>query len=115
MIAAIQPENETILDIINLKTYFFLEGGTVRAVDGVDLSLRGRQTLGVVGESGCGKSITAMSVMRLIPFLPARSSMDRSTYTPRRARGLTSPTSMLRAPRCAASAGRRSRWSFRNR
>lgn len=72
MTAVIHPGNETILDIINLKTYFFLEGGTVRAVDGVDLSLRGRQTLGVVGESGCGKSIMAMSIMRLVPSPPGK-------------------------------------------
>ncbi len=72
MTVATYPDNETILDIVNLKTYFFLEGGTVRAVDGVDLSLRRRQTLGVVGESGCGKSITAMSIMRLIPSPPGK-------------------------------------------
>jgi oligopeptide transport system ATP-binding protein len=72
MTVATYPDQETILEIVNLKTYFFLEGGTVRAVDGVDLSLQRRQTLGVVGESGCGKSITAMSVMRLIPSPPGK-------------------------------------------
>lgn len=72
MTLPISPDNETILEIVNLKTYFFLEGGVVRAVDGVDLSLRRKQTLGVVGESGCGKSITAMSVMRLIQSPPGK-------------------------------------------
>lgn len=72
MTLAISPDNETILEIVNLKTYFFLEGGTVRAVDGVDLSLQRKRTLGVVGESGCGKSITAMSVMRLIQSPPGK-------------------------------------------
>jgi len=72
MTLPISPDNETILEIVNLKTYFFLEGGTVRAVDGVDLSLQRKRTLGVVGESGCGKSITAMSVMRLIPSPPGK-------------------------------------------
>jgi peptide/nickel transport system ATP-binding protein len=61
-----------ILEIKNLKTYFFLERSTVRAVDGVNLSLPFSSTLGVVGESGCGKSIMAMSVMRLIPSPPGK-------------------------------------------
>mgnify|MGYP000872383199 FL=1 len=55
-----------VLSIQNLKTYFFLEKRTIRAVDGVNLDLKRKATLGLVGESGCGKSITAMSVMRLI-------------------------------------------------
>jgi peptide/nickel transport system ATP-binding protein/oligopeptide transport system ATP-binding protein len=66
------PESETILEINNLKTYFYLEAGTVRAVDGVNLRLQRQQTLGLVGESGCGKSITAMSVMRLIQSPPGK-------------------------------------------
>ncbi len=55
----------TILDIRDLKMYYFLEKSTVRAVDGVDLSLQAGSTLGLVGESGCGKSQMAMSIMRL--------------------------------------------------
>jgi peptide/nickel transport system ATP-binding protein/oligopeptide transport system ATP-binding protein len=58
---------QTVLDIKDLKTYFFLERSTVRALDGVNLSLQGGRTLGLVGESGCGKSQMAMSIMRLIP------------------------------------------------
>ncbi len=58
---------EVLLEIRDLKTHFALEEGTVRAVDGVDLDVRRRQVVGVVGESGCGKSMTAMSIMRLIP------------------------------------------------
>jgi oligopeptide/dipeptide ABC transporter ATP-binding protein len=54
-----------LLEVDDLKTYFFLDEGTVRAVDGVSFSLRRGQTLGVVGESGCGKSITARSIMRI--------------------------------------------------
>ena len=61
-----------ILEIKNLKTYFFLERATVRALDGVNLALPFSSTLGVVGESGCGKSIMAMSVMRLIPSPPGK-------------------------------------------
>jgi len=61
-----------VLSIQNLKTYFFLEKRTIRAVDGVNLDLKRKATLGLVGESGCGKSITAMSVMRLIQTPPGR-------------------------------------------
>ncbi|MBX2998182.1 MAG: ABC transporter ATP-binding protein [Caldilineaceae bacterium] len=66
-----QPETP-ILEIKNLKTYFFLENGVVRAVNGVNLSLAHQSTLGIVGESGCGKSITASSVMRLIKSPPGK-------------------------------------------
>ncbi len=61
-----------LLEINDLKTYFFLEKGVVRAVDGVNLTLRRKTTLGIVGESGCGKSITAMSIMRLIQSPPGK-------------------------------------------
>ncbi len=61
-----------LLEIKDLKTYFFLEKGVVRAVDGVNLALRRKTTLGLVGESGCGKSITAMSIMRLFQSPPGK-------------------------------------------
>jgi peptide/nickel transport system ATP-binding protein len=63
---------ERLLDVKNLKTYFFTDEGVVRAVDGVDLYIDKGETLGVVGESGCGKSVTALSVMKLIPQPPGR-------------------------------------------
>ncbi|MBN1572876.1 MAG: ABC transporter ATP-binding protein [Deltaproteobacteria bacterium] len=56
-----------ILKVENLKTHFFTDRGTIRAVDGVDLSVKKRETLGLVGESGSGKSMTALSIMRLVP------------------------------------------------
>ncbi len=59
------PEGE-LLRVENLRTYFHTRAGTLRAVDGVDLSIRQGRTLGVVGESGCGKSVTALSIMRLV-------------------------------------------------
>jgi oligopeptide transport system ATP-binding protein len=65
-------DKRPVLEIQNLKTYFFLEKATVRALDGVNLKLLPGATLGVVGESGCGKSIMAMSVMRLIPEPPGK-------------------------------------------
>jgi oligopeptide transport system ATP-binding protein len=67
-----QTTNPPILEISNLKTYFFLERATVRALDGVNLALPQRSTLGLVGESGCGKSIMAMSIMRLIQSPPGK-------------------------------------------
>ncbi len=61
-----------LLEINDLRTYFFTEDGTVRAVDGVTWDLEEGQTLGLVGESGCGKSVTALSILRLIPNPPGR-------------------------------------------
>jgi oligopeptide transport system ATP-binding protein len=57
---------EHLLEVNNLKTYFFSRAGVVKAVDDVSFNIRPGETLGVVGESGCGKSVTALSVMRLI-------------------------------------------------
>jgi len=65
-------ENNFLLTIRNLHTYFFTDEGVAKAVDGVDLELKEGGTLGVVGESGCGKSVTALSVMRLIPDPPGK-------------------------------------------
>ncbi|MDE0311367.1 MAG: ATP-binding cassette domain-containing protein, partial [Caldilineaceae bacterium] len=64
--------DDTILEIRDLKTYFFLERGVVKAVDGVDVAVGRKKTLGVVGESGCGKSVTFRSVMRLIQSPPGK-------------------------------------------
>jgi oligopeptide/dipeptide ABC transporter ATP-binding protein len=61
-----------ILQVHDLKTHFFTREGVVHAVDGVSFSLEKGKTLGIVGESGCGKSVTALSIMGLIPKPPAR-------------------------------------------
>jgi oligopeptide/dipeptide ABC transporter ATP-binding protein len=61
-----------LLDVRDLRTHFAVEGGEFRAVDGVGFSLRAGGTLGVVGESGCGKSVTALSIMGLVPQPPGR-------------------------------------------
>ncbi len=63
---------EEILRVEGLMTSFFTERGEVRAVDGVDIAVQTGQTIGLVGESGCGKSITALSILRLIPSPPGR-------------------------------------------
>ncbi len=64
---------DTILEVRDLQTHFFLRRGVVKAVDGVSFSLRRGEVLGLVGESGCGKSLTALSVMRLLPKGSART------------------------------------------
>jgi oligopeptide transport system ATP-binding protein len=61
-----------LLNVENLKTQFFTQDGVVKAVDGVSFYLMPGETLGIVGESGCGKSITALSLMRLIPSPPGK-------------------------------------------
>jgi oligopeptide transport system ATP-binding protein len=61
-----------LLDVTNLKTQFFTQDGVVKAVDGVSFHVMPGETLGIVGESGCGKSITALSLMRLIPTPPGK-------------------------------------------
>ena len=63
---------DTMLEIENLHTQFFAFEGLVRAVDGVSYTVRRGETLGVVGESGCGKSVTALSILRLIPHPPGK-------------------------------------------
>jgi len=61
-----------LLKVSNLKTYFFTNYGIVKAVDGVSFNVKSGETFGIVGESGCGKTITALSIMRLIPEPPGR-------------------------------------------
>jgi peptide/nickel transport system ATP-binding protein len=61
-----------VLNVNALKTYFFTRSGAVKAVDGVSFALLRGETLAIVGESGCGKSVTALSLMRLIPDPPGR-------------------------------------------
>jgi oligopeptide/dipeptide ABC transporter ATP-binding protein len=62
---------DVLLDVRDLRTYFHVMDGTVRAVDGVSFSIRRGETLGIVGESGCGKSVTALTIMRLLDIPPA--------------------------------------------
>jgi peptide/nickel transport system ATP-binding protein len=67
-----QTSGQRLLDIRGLKIHFDTDDGVVRAVDGVDLALDRGETLGIVGESGCGKTVTAMSVLKLIAMPPGR-------------------------------------------
>jgi peptide/nickel transport system ATP-binding protein len=66
------PPRETLLEIRGLKTHFSTDDGMVRAVDGVDITIDRAETVGVVGESGCGKTVTAMTVLKLIAMPPGR-------------------------------------------
>ncbi len=59
-----------LLEVTDLRTYFSTDAGVARAVDGVSLQVGAGETLGIVGESGCGKTVTALSVLRLIPSPP---------------------------------------------
>src|SRR5215207_2851988 len=61
------PRSDLLLEVRDLRVQFPLDEGTVRAVDGVSYTLRRGRTLGVVGESGCGKTVTAQSVLRIVP------------------------------------------------
>src|SRR5262249_59752864 len=66
--AAGQP----LLEVADLRTWFFTRDGIVRAVDGVSFHVMPGETLAIVGESGCGKSVTALSILRLVPAPPGR-------------------------------------------
>ena len=73
------PAGDSALEVKDLQTWFYTRQGIVKAVDGVSFNLRKGETLGIVGESGCGKSITALSVMRLVPDPPGRIIGGRVT------------------------------------
>ena len=64
--------SSAVLEVDDLQTHFFTQLGTVRAVDGVSYALKSGETLGVVGESGCGKSVSALSILRLVASPPGR-------------------------------------------
>jgi len=67
-------KNEILLSVSNLKTHFYMEDKVVKAVDGVDFSIRKNEILGMVGESGSGKSVCALSILRLLPIPPCKIS-----------------------------------------
>jgi oligopeptide transport system ATP-binding protein len=79
---------DTLLKVEGLQTHFFTEGGVVRAVDGVDLIMNRGETLAVVGESGCGKTITALSIVGLVPSPPGKILGGSINFNGRELRGL---------------------------
>lgn len=66
------PPSEPLLIIRNLKVNFYTYAGVVKALDGINLELRRGETLGLVGETGCGKSVTSLAIMRLVPDPPGK-------------------------------------------
>jgi peptide/nickel transport system ATP-binding protein len=70
----------SLLEIQNLSTFFYIEEGVVRSVRNVDLNIRKGETLALVGESGCGKSVTALSVLRLVPTPPGKFETGRILF-----------------------------------
>ena len=72
-----------LLSVSDLRTHFYTDDGVVKAVEGVSFDVRRGETLGIVGESGCGKSVTALSIMRLIPDPPGRIVTGRITFEDR--------------------------------
>ena len=68
-----QGDPDLLLDVRDLRTYFHVMDGVVKAVDGIDFSIKRGKTLGIVGESGCGKSVTSLSIMRLLDMPPAEN------------------------------------------
>ena len=95
--------DEMVLDVKNLQTVFFTNSGLFKAVDDVSFSVRRGETLAIVGESGCGKSVTALSIMRLVPDPPGRivGGIGRRSKAP--------TCSASTRPRCARSAATASR------
>jgi peptide/nickel transport system ATP-binding protein len=75
-----QASSTPLLDVEELKTYFFTRDGVVRAVDGLSFSVARGETLAIVGESGCGKSVTSLSILRLIASPPGRTVAGRVLF-----------------------------------
>ena len=89
---------DTVLDVKNLQTVFFTNSGLFKAVDDLSFSVRRGETLAIVGESGCGKSVTALSIMRLVPDPPGRIVGGSIMLEGIDLLGLDE--SQMRAPRC---------------
>ncbi|MEH7343802.1 ABC transporter ATP-binding protein [Bacillus sp. JJ1532] len=87
-------DKEVILEVKGLKTHFHTSKGVAKAVDGIDFVLRKGETMGIVGESGCGKSITSLSILRLIPTPPGKIVAGEILLKGRNL--VTMPTSELR-------------------
>ncbi|MCX5919514.1 MAG: ATP-binding cassette domain-containing protein, partial [Deltaproteobacteria bacterium] len=77
-----------ILEVQDLKTHFFTPGGVVKAVDGVSFDVSEGETVALVGESGCGKSVSALSIMQLIPKPPGKIVNGRIVFKGRELRQL---------------------------
>src|SRR5258706_10745314 len=85
----VELATQPLLAVDNLKTWFYTRDGIVRAVDGVSFHVQPGETLAIVGESGCGKSVTALSILRLIPSPPGRIVEGRIRFAGRDLRELS--------------------------
>ncbi len=97
-----------LLDVQGLETQFITPDGTVHAINGVSFSVANGETIGLVGESGCGKSVTMLSVLRLIPTPPGKIAAGTALF---QGQDLLKMSEV----QIEKSAGRRSAWSFRTR
>ena len=109
--------DQPLLSVRNLKTFFVMDEGTAKAVDGVSFDVQPGQVVGIVGESGCGKSVTVKSVLRIVQkpgrivggeILFRRTASGRRTVDAR-PRSSISPPWTPAATRCGRSAAARSR------
>ncbi len=89
--APISTDRRTLVDIRGLCTYFHSDDGVAKAVDGVSYTIPAGRTLGLVGESGCGKSVTALSIMRLVPSPPGRIEHGEILFEGRNLLALSEP------------------------
>ena len=99
-----RPRAEPILAVDDLRTWFFTRDGVVRAVDGVSFQVTPGETLAIVGESGCGKSVTALSLLRLIPSPPGRIVSGTIRFAGRNLLGLDQPRPLVELQNLAHSA-----------
>ena len=103
--------DQALLDVQGLETRFWTREGAVHAVNGISLRLENGETVGIVGESGCGKSVSVLSVMRLIPQ-PSRQNRRRRQVLFQGRDLLKRRSTTKKSATCAA---RRSAWSSRTR
>ena len=106
-----EPAAPPVLEVEDLHTYIATDAGVVRAVDGVSFTVGEREILGLVGESGCGKSVTCRTIAGLMPSPPARSTGHVRLAGVRRPQ----PAHAVAARSSSACAARTSRWSSRIR
>jgi peptide/nickel transport system ATP-binding protein/oligopeptide transport system ATP-binding protein len=100
--AAQGPDDAPLLDVRNLRTWFHTERGLFKAVDGISFQVRRGQAVGLVGESGCGKSVTSLSLMGLVPQPPGQVQADALLFEGRDMLGLSADERrMLRGGRMA--------------
>ena len=106
----IPMSHDAVLEVRDLHTHFFPRRGTVKAVDGVSFSLRRGEVLGLVGESGCGKSVTALSLLRLLPGEAARTIQGLGNELPRQNQQVNGDRA-YGSRECKASHSRTKRWA----